>query len=59
MVMARSEGNQGLSKKILKFVEQDVREDSRPTPAKKKAAEKRKQRKGKSDLFDDVFAFTG
>lgn len=66
MVVSRSEGSQGLSKKILKFVEQEeVRGGSSGGAsggaAKKKAAKEpaRKPRKGKVDLFDDVFAFTG
>lgn len=64
MVVSRSEGSQGLSKKILKFVEQEeVRGNSGASSAGggKKAAKEpaRKQRKGKVDLFDDVFAFTG
>lgn len=56
--MARTEGDQGIAKKILKFVEKDVHDESR-TPNKKKAAAEKNKRKGKMDLFDDVFAFTG
>lgn len=65
MVVSRSEGGQGLSKKILKFVEQEeVRGGgggASGSAGKKKAAKEpvRKPRKGKVDLFDDVFAFTG